>query len=743
MADEGLNLIPKSDLEAPLKLADNYEIFAKVLTDVRDIAKEQSDLINNDKSVKELTDRIKALEGQNKKLSETQKKVNDESIKAAKNNKNHAEAISVLDQNTGGFINRLKQMGSQLAIIAKSPFFLILAAAVATLAALTSAARTFFTTTGEGEDMLARQSAQWNQFFNTLKNGWKELGKSVTSFAGEDISGRLINSIFEIAKVAFPFFIIQINKMQKEFNRTSKEAVELANAIDNVETRIAANIKKRADTEAETSELLFKLNNLEKDQLHEKLKLLDDYIAKKREQLSIDLEIAKDNAKNVLYAIGLEHNLTQAQVDRMSEAERDAEFTGAEMKKIAESYAAVKKLQSDFNMETRKGAKMRITILEEIHKEDVKKAMDAAQAKVDIAKAEVQKRIEIVKAEAIQGLITKEDAEKRFLDIKRAYADQLVQIEIEALEKVLALNLLNAEERAEVEKKLAQLKIDLTTAQYNQLTELKEVTVETYDTMLKQVSDMYSSFVGSLGELFNSFTENRLNEIDKMEERQTAYYDNLLRMAGDNEERKSEIEAEADRKRQELERRRVQALRRAAIFEKVTSLIQAGINTALAVTNQLSSGDPYTAFARALVAGIAGGIQVAAIAAKQIPQYAKGTKNHPGGWAIVGEEGSEAYREPGGNYKLSPDRATAINLASGSEVITAEETAAMLATNGLLSGMPKRRGGSFETLGKKLDNLNHTMKNKKELHINYSKEGAEAVIIAAANKIKMLNDFYH
>ncbi|MCM3180245.1 peptidoglycan DD-metalloendopeptidase family protein [Cytobacillus horneckiae] len=76
-----------------------------------------------------------------------------------------------------------------------------------------------------------------------------------------------------------------------------------------------------------------------------------------------------------------------------------------------------------------------------------------------------------------------------------------------------------------------------------------------------------------------------------------------------------------------------------------------------------------------------------------IPQYAHGTKGHPGGLAIVGDgKGNNAGRElittPDGKSMLSPAKNTLINLPKGSQVLSA------LDTKSLLGNVPKYAHGT-------------------------------------------------
>ncbi|WP_404274351.1 transglycosylase SLT domain-containing protein [Exiguobacterium undae] len=88
-----------------------------------------------------------------------------------------------------------------------------------------------------------------------------------------------------------------------------------------------------------------------------------------------------------------------------------------------------------------------------------------------------------------------------------------------------------------------------------------------------------------------------------------------------------------------------------------------------------------------LVNGIIGGLNWAlgkvgvktTIEQWAVPQYARGTKGHPGGPAILGDgrgtnAGPELYRTPSGFVGMSPARDTLMNLPKGTQVINARDT---------------------------------------------------------------------
>jgi len=171
--------------------------------------------------------------------------------------------------------------------------------------------------------------------------------------------------------------------------------------------------------------------------------------------------------------------------------------------------------------------------------------------------------------------------------------------------------------------------------------------------------------------------QRRIQGLEKQKEKELA-------LAGDNAQKKEEIEAEYDRKIQALERRQVQRQRQIALFQKAIGISTAVIETAVAVNKALANppGPPFS-IPQALAAGAFGALRVATIAAQPIPQYAKGTqgKAHGGGWAVVGDGGQrELIMEPSGRIRLSDDKPQLVDLPGGSHVLNGAITEGLLSS---------------------------------------------------------------
>lgn len=75
-----------------------------------------------------------------------------------------------------------------------------------------------------------------------------------------------------------------------------------------------------------------------------------------------------------------------------------------------------------------------------------------------------------------------------------------------------------------------------------------------------------------------------------------------------------------------------------------------------------------------------------------VPEYARGTRGHPGGPAIVNDgAGPELIRTPDGRMGMAPGRNALVNLPKGSEVFPAAMTKQLLA-----AGVPAYKGGIFD-----------------------------------------------
>lgn len=183
---------------------------------------------------------------------------------------------------------------------------------------------------------------------------------------------------------------------------------------------------------------------------------------------------------------------------------------------------------------------------------------------------------------------------------------------------------------------------------------------------------LYDAGVGLAGALF----ERRVSKLDEEKTAIDSYYARILDNEALTEEQRSAIEAERDRKKQEIVEKQNKALRKQAIFEKTLALSQIAIATARGVAEALKmvpAAPLFVAYAAAT-----GALQAATVMAQPIPQYKKGTKNAKGGLSEVAEEGAELVIDKKYGTWLASKRQYA-HISKGSTVLTASETAKAIA----------------------------------------------------------------
>lgn len=140
-------------------------------------------------------------------------------------------------------------------------------------------------------------------------------------------------------------------------------------------------------------------------------------------------------------------------------------------------------------------------------------------------------------------------------------------------------------------------------------------------------------------------------------------YEVAQRFAGENEAAQEELRRQYEERRKDIRRRELEAQKEQAIFN-------ATINVAQGVTAAISQGP--SGIPLAVIIGAIGAAQIAFIASQQIPSYAEGTMNHPGGMMLVndakGANFKEVIQHPDGRIITPNKRNTLMNAPKGTKV---------------------------------------------------------------------------
>ena len=256
------------------------------------------------------------------------------------------------------------------------------------------------------------------------------------------------------------------------------------------------------------------------------------------------------------------------------------------------------------------------------------------------------------------------------------FNNQIIALQLKLLEKELEISNLSAEQKVAIEEKLLDQKIAIRDKELELVKTTEEKKREEADKTAQREQEIREEKLAAsiemgnaLFELGTSLRDRELVEIDAQEAAKLA-------LAGDNEEAKAKIEKEFDTKRKVIQRKQ-------AISDKAQGLFNAGINTAKGITAALGLG--VIGIPLAILIGVLGAVQIAAIAAKPIPKLAKGVKGFKGGMAEYGEAGQEIVSLPSGDSFLAENK-TIGYLPPGTDIIPNYETEKILSEHGGVTG---------------------------------------------------------
>lgn len=414
------------------------------------------------------------------------------------------------------------------------------------------------------------------------------------------------------------------------------------------------------------------------------------------------LEIEKTNLENRLASIGensneeLDKRLNlQIQLNNMM---RDAEIKDAE--KNGEDVVAIRmKYMQRENSLIMRNLQERIGLIEANTDKVVNEQETSAL-----------KEANIIKKQYANGEISKEDYEKKLYDIGVKYAKARLQTLLAEAKAEMALVDINSEKAKELQERINKIQAQIDELNYDDankkqkewiykfksgLSEMNDAARDTlgetagifeglsdimvdvaedgklsFENMAQAVGKIVSGITSLMTDIYDAQIENIEKEqeandeaYDKEIERIEALEENGAISTEEAEARKRAAEDKTAAKNAELEKKKAALQEKQAKWNKANSIIQAGIFTALAITEALPN------LVLAALVGAMGAAQVALIAAQPIPKYAKGTKDHPGGLAIVGDGGKKEGIVTNNGLFITPDKPTLVDLPAHAQVI--------------------------------------------------------------------------
>ena len=453
-------------------------------------------------------------------------------------------------------------------------------------------------------------------------------------------------------------------KEKQKIKETYQES-ELALMDEGLEKELAkiglAYSKKIAAVKGYSKEEIATRQNLAKE-MQDKLDEFSIKYNSDREKKDVEnaLAVVKKGSQEEL-------DLKLHQLELQREAEIDAaEKTGEDVFLIDEKYA---KKKQELN-ERHASDQVQLIAENAAHEQEIRDAayvMDTLALKKQLASKE----------------ITQQEYAELEYQLKLNYARKTAETAIDALESELATANLSTDKREKLEEKLAKLKADLAQKEteaeieaINKVTKADEKAQKERQKNLKKWLQTASQAVGTIGNLVSSIYDGQIQKIEEEREANEEKYDedierieNLAESGAISEEeaeaRKRAAKERTEAKNAELEKQKQEMARKQAIWEKAASVAQAGIATALAITEALPN------IPLSIVIGAMGAIQVATILATPIPSYADGTKGndrHPGGTALVGDAGKHEVIMYSGKAWITPDAPTLVDIPKGAQV---------------------------------------------------------------------------
>lgn len=347
-----------------------------------------------------------------------------------------------------------------------------------------------------------------------------------------------------------------------------------------------------------------------------------------------------------------ENTNRRAEIEVQAAEARKNALTGAEdmdeQKAIVADYYATLQKQIEENAEAERQAVERSTDTAEVKAEKIEQInaqmnadiaannRDAAQAQIDIDDqylAELER-----KATQTADAVNNAQGGDKLQALKTNYYAQKALLQ-EQLKQTEAQYNAGIIQKKEFEQKKFELTKEIADAEAQYQADKMQTITDGFQMALdymQQVSDL----------AFEALGNNVQAELDALEEGYTTDAEEAKK----NANKKYISEKEYEEKKAALEKKQ-------AKYAKAQALINAGINTAMAIITTLAQlGATPWGIAQAAIAGAMGAAQMAIIAAKPLAQYAKGRKGGQGEYALVGEKGAEIMYIPQGASIIPHDK---------------------------------------------------------------------------------------
>jgi len=239
------------------------------------------------------------------------------------------------------------------------------------------------------------------------------------------------------------------------------------------------------------------------------------------------------------------------------------------------------------------------------------------------------------------------------------------------------------------------------------------------------------TIIGVMQDAYNLINQSNQAYFDEQRSRAEAQYEYQLQFANGNVEAEKQLADDLAKRKKEIANQEAKAKKEQTIFNII-------MNTAQGVTSSLASGPQ--GWVMALVIGALGAAQLAMVASRDTPQYAKGRKGGKAELAITDERGAEIHTDKYGNIKdYGSDKGARYKwLAEGDKIYTAEETMRYQKAFAESVSSPKHIFSSQNTTTTIIREQIPTQ----EVSVNIDKNGINTTIRNISKTAEVQNNYY-
>ena len=320
---------------------------------------------------------------------------------------------------------------------------------------------------------------------------------------------------------------------------------------------------------------------------------------------------------------------------------------------------------------TEQSAKTQLQIEEDRVKKILKSIQEEAEARaMDVSGKELREYDYLAK-DFKKGLMSEEVYQAKRTDISNKYALIRFDEEQKMLEQQLNTFGLQEEEKKDIQKRLADNRLEYERFVMDQEIAAEEELAEKKKQLLQDVFNFGNQLIQQRfanqqkaleeeAEVNNEWSEEEKERIDRLEESGAISKEQA-------DARKEAIDQQAEKRAEKIEQKKKELQKKQAIYEKAMAIAQIAWNTAQAIMAAWTN--PWSAPGMIPLIIAAGAVQSATVLATPIPEYAQGTPDHPGGLAIVGDGGKSEMIISNGRIFKTPSSDTLLNLPEHSMVL--------------------------------------------------------------------------